>query len=235
MELLTKIGMAFQHGGFWMWPILAIQLISIAIIVERFFALYTKRSVNQTALAETYEENIRRGEMDSLIEKTSKTAATNAIAKATLAGAKAAKFFGGKEEIQGKMDEVLLHENGQLDRRVGFLSMLGNVATLTGLLGTITGMIQSFAAVANANPSEKAQLLAAGISEAMNCTAFGLIAAIPALVAFAILQNRANQLAEDLNGGALKVFNWLSYAYEPVGFKSTKATGAHSNGPEANA
>ncbi len=235
MELLTKIGMAFQHGGIWMWPILVIQLISIAIIVERFFALYTKRNANQTALAETYEENIRRGEMDSLIEKTSKAAATSAIAKATLAGAKAAKFFGGKEEIQGKMDEVLLHENGQLDRRVGFLSMLGNVATLTGLLGTITGMIQSFAAVANANPSEKAQLLAAGISEAMNCTAYGLIAAIPALVAFAILQNRANQLAEDLNGGALKVFNWLSFAYEPVGFKSTKATGAHANGPEANA
>lgn len=235
MELLTKIGMAFQHGGIWMWPILLIQLISIAIVVERFFALYSKRKMNQTALAETFEENIRRGEMDVLIDKAQKIAGTNAIAKATVAGAKAAKFFGGKEEIQGKMDEVLLHENSQLDRRVGFLSMLGNVATLTGLLGTITGMIQSFAAVANANPSEKAQLLAAGISEAMNCTAYGLIAAIPALVAFAVLQNRSNQLAEDLNGGALKVFNWLSFAYEPVGFKNTKGSVAHSHSPEANA
>jgi biopolymer transport protein ExbB len=235
MELLTKIGIAFQHGGIWMWPILVIQLVSIAIIVERYFALYTKRKLNQTGLAETFEENIKRGEMDSLIEKAQAASADNAIAKATVAGAKAAKFFGGKEEIQGKMDEVLLHENSQLDRRVGFLSMLGNVATLTGLLGTITGMIMSFAAVANANPSEKAQLLAAGISEAMNCTAYGLIVAIPALVAFAILQNRANMLAEDLNGGALKVFNWLSYSYEPVGFKNPKAHAGQNQGPSANA
>ena len=76
--------------------------------------------------------------------------------------------------------------------------------------------------MAYANPSEKAALLAAGISEAMNATAYGLIVAIPALVAYAILQNRANQLGEDLNQTALRVFNWLSYVYEPVGFKSFK-------------
>lgn len=233
MEMLTKIGMAFQHGGIWMWPILLIQLVSFAIIAERAMALYSKRKLDQTATAEGFEENIRRGEIDIVIDKAQKAAAISSIAKTTLAGAKAAKFMGGKEEIQGKMDEVLMHENSLLDRRVGFLSMLGNVATLTGLLGTITGMIQSFAAVSGANPSEKAQLLAAGISEAMNCTAYGLITAIPALVAFAILQNRANQLAEDLNGGALKVFNWLSYTYEPVGFKNTSKN--HQRAPEANA
>lgn len=231
MDLLTKISLAFEHGGFWMWPILAIQLVSVAIIIERTMALYSKRKLNQTAFAESFEDNIRKGEIDAVISKAQKASATHAIAKATLAGAKAAKFFGGKEEIQGKMDEVLLHENSLLDRRVGFLSMLGNVATLTGLLGTITGMIKSFAAVAYANPAEKAALLAQGISEAMNATAYGLIAAIPALVAFAILQNRSNQLAEDLNGSALKVFNWLSYAYEPIGFKTKAATHNH----EANA
>src|SRR5690606_31754007 len=94
--------------------------------------------------------------------------------------------------------------------------------------GTITGMIKSFAAVSYANPSEKATLLAAGISEAMNATAYGLIAAIPALVGFAILQNRANRLADDLNHSALKAFNWLSYSYEPIGFKSFRGTTAHT-------
>ena len=132
---------------------------------------------------------------------------------------------------------VLIEENASLDKRTGFLAMLGNVATLTGLLGTITGMIKSFAAVSYANPADKAALLAAGISEAMNATAYGLIAAIPALVAYAILANRANNLSEDLNQSGLKVFNWLSYAYEPVGFKTFRGNEAThgSKTPEINA
>ncbi len=154
--------------------------------------------------------------MDAIVNKAQAVQATNPVARAIAAGALAARNMGGKEEIQSKMDEVLIEENSFLDRRTSFLSMLGNVATLTGLLGTITGMIKSFAAVAYANPAEKASLLAAGIAEAMNATAYGLIAAIPALVAYGILQNRSNRLAEDLNQGGLKVFNWLSYTYEPM-------------------
>ncbi|MEO0337550.1 MAG: MotA/TolQ/ExbB proton channel family protein, partial [Pseudomonadota bacterium] len=121
-----------------------------------------------------------------------------------------------REEIQAKMDEVLLAENAKLERRTGFLAMLGNVGTLLGLLGTIVGLIGSFGSVASVNPVEKAAMLTQGISMAMNTTAYGLIMAIPALVMFAILQNRANRIAEDLNQGSLKVFNWLSFNYETV-------------------
>ncbi len=237
--MIASIAAAFQHGGFWMFPILAIQLVSIAIIIERVYALYVKRKMNQKMIADTFEESIRRGDLDTTIER-ARVYENSGIAKALVAGARAAKNLGGKDEIQGKMDEVLIHENGMFDRRVGFLSMLGNVATLTGLLGTITGMIKSFAAVSYANPAEKAALLAAGISEAMNATAYGLIAAIPALVAFSILNNRANRLAEDLNQSALRVFNWLSFTYEPAGFKHFRGTQySERNGittqPEANA
>lgn len=231
MEFLTKIAVAFSHGGFWMWPILVLQVISIAIVIERFYALYKNRKANQLEIAKGFEEGIRRGEIEQVIEKANGMSNEHAVARAVLAGAKAAKYLGGKDEIQGKMDEVLMHENSMIDRRTGFLTMIGNVATLMGLLGTISGMITSFASVAYASPAEKAALLAAGISEAMNCTAYGLIVAIPALVAYAILQNRANMLNEDLNQGALKTFNWLSYAYEPVGFKSFKKNGDR----EANA
>lgn len=224
MDFLSKITMAFNHGGFWMWPIFAFQLASFAIIAERVYALFLQRKQNQSILAATFEDHIRRGELDILTQKATALAPTNALARVTLAGVQAARNLGGKEEIQGKMDEVLLEENAHLDLRTAFLSMLGNVATLTGLLGTITGMIKSFAAVAYANPAEKASLLAAGISEAMNATAYGLITAIPALVAFAIIQNRSNHLSEDLNRSSLKVFNWLSYAYEPVGFKSLRGS-----------
>lgn len=229
MDFMTKISHAFAEGGFWMYVILVIQLFSIAIMVERAIVLFGRKKLNQTALALGFEDDIRRGEIDSVINKANNMSATEPVAKAILAGAKSAKFFGGKEEIQAKMDEVLLHENAQLDRRTGFLSMLGNVATLVGLLGTITGMIKSFAAVSYASPAEKAALLAAGISEAMNATAYGLIAAIPALIAYAILMNRANLVSEDLNQGALKVFNWLSYNYESVGFKTMKKSNKNSN------
>lgn len=216
MEFFTGLAKAFEHGGFWMWPILGIQLTSIVIIIERSYALFARRKINQAPIALSFEESIRKGEMDSVISKAQALATQNPVARAIAAGATAARNLGGKEEIQGKMDEVLIEENAHLDHRTAFLSMLGNVATLTGLLGTISGMIKSFAAVADANPAEKATLLSAGISEAMNATAYGLITAIPALVAFAILQNRANRLAEDMNQGALKVFNWLSYTYEPI-------------------
>lgn len=217
MEFLTKVATAFDHGGFWMWPILGFQLASIAIMLERVYALFISRKVDQSSLVTGLEEPIRSGKLSEVESQVAQSKAP--VLRAALAGVQVAKGHGGRDEIQGKMDEVLLVENAKLDRRVGFLAMLGNVATLTGLLGTITGMIKSFAAVAFANPAEKASLLSAGISEAMNATAYGLIVAIPALVAYAILQNRSNHLAEDLNQAALRVYNWLSYAYDPLALR----------------
>ncbi len=233
MDTITSLGIAFQHGGIWMWAILLVQLFSIAIIVERAVVLFGKKRIGQGPIAASFEGNIRKGDLDTVIREAKAQETSAPIARAALAGATAAKFMGGKDEIQAKMDEVLVEENASFDKRTGFLAMLGNVATLTGLLGTITGMIKSFAAVSYANPAEKASLLAAGISEAMNATAYGLVTAIPALVAYAIFANRANNLAEDLNQAALKVFNWLSYAYEPVGFKNFR--GDTKKSPELNA
>lgn len=228
MEMLSSLKVFFVQGGFWMWPILLAQVVSLAIIGERVYALYIKRKMNQMAFAVGFEDSIRRGEIDRVVEKAQ---ALNAepVARAIEAGAKAARNLGGKEEIQAKMDEVLVAENGVFDTRVPFLAMLGNVATLVGLLGTITGMAKSFSAVAYASPQDKAALLATGIAEAMNTTAYGLVAAIPALIGYAILMSRANNLASDLNQGALKVFNWLSYTYEPVGFKNMKSKASDSN------
>lgn len=245
LSLMDKIATAFEHGGVWMYAILALQIVTLAIIIERAYALFMARKPNQKAFVQSLEDNIRRGEIEAVMQKAEAHKADYAVAPAILAGAQAAVSFGGKEEIQGKMDEVLLHENGMLDRRIAFLSLLANVATLVGLLGTITGMIKSFAAVAFSNPAEKAALLAAGISEAMNATAYGLIVAIPALLAYAVYQNRANILAEDLNQAGLKVFNWLSFTYDPVALRSTVAStsansrngkkGAGEQTPEINA
>lgn len=216
LDMFTEIAKAFREGGFWMWFIFFLQIMSIAIIFERFWVLYVQRNLSQKLVALEFEQDIRKGNLDKVIEKAKILSFDNPIGRAILAGTAVARDFGGQNEIQGKMDEILLEEQADIEKRTGYLSMLGNVGTLAGLLGTIVGMIKAFAAVGMADPAEKAILLSQGISEAMNTTAYGLIMAIPALIMFAILQNRTNLLSEDLNQGALKIFNWLSYAYEVV-------------------
>ncbi|MBM4371638.1 MAG: MotA/TolQ/ExbB proton channel family protein, partial [Deltaproteobacteria bacterium] len=109
--------------------------------------------------------------------------------------------------VQAAIDEAALRELPRVERRTPYLAMMGNVAMLIGLLGTIAGMIISFGAVANADSGEKATLLARGISEAMNCTAFGLITAIPSLVFYAILQGKTQRIVDDINEGSVRVLN----------------------------
>ncbi len=215
MSTIQVISQAFQAGGIWMWAILALQIASVVIIIERVFALYLLRRPNQKKLVQLFEKDIKQGQLATVVGRAQELR-SHSVAQAIKAGAQAAIDMGGREEIQSRMDEILLHENSKLDKRTGFLAMLGNVGTLLGLLGTIVGLIQAFASVANTNPVEKAALLTQGIALAMNTTAYGLIMAIPALVMYAILQNRANTLAEDINQAALRAFNWLSYSYDSI-------------------
>lgn len=222
MSSILNISEAFHHGGVFMWVIFAAQVVSLSIIAERVFALYIKRHANSHKLATAFEEDIRKGKFEAVLLKVKGFGRDNALARAIQAGTQSALDMGGREEIQSKMDEVLLAENSLLEKRTGFLSAIGNVGTLMGLLGTIVGLIDSFSAVGNSNPLERANLLSSGISMAMHATAYGLIMAIPALVMFAVLQNRANSLAEDLNQSALKVYNWLSYSNETIPRKKAR-------------
>jgi len=105
------------------------------------------------------------------------------------------------------MDEQLTKEISYYDKRTGFLSMFGNVATLLGLLGTVTGMIISFSGVASATPVERINMLSTGISEALNATAFGLVVAIPALVAYAIYQNKTDKIVGELTEQASEIYH----------------------------
>jgi len=212
--MITDIALAFQKGGIWMWAILLFQILSLAIIAERIWFLFFKRKKNYKKYAESFTNSIRKGELQPVITQTKKDISLNPLAQTIHTGVQTALNCGGREEIQGKMDEVLLVEAAELEKRTSFLVMLGNVGTLTGLLGTIIGMIKAFSAVTFADPAEKAVLLSSGISEAMNTTAYGLIMAIPALFMFAVLQNRCNSLQEDQAQGALRIFNLLSYNYQ---------------------
>jgi biopolymer transport protein ExbB len=221
-NFLTNIGTAFTEGGIWMWFIMAAQIVSIAIIAERVIALYIRRSPDQKHLVRSMEEDLKKGQLDRVMLTARTLGRSQPIAVVAEAGVQAATDMGGREEIQLRMDEVLLEENSRLETRTGFLAMLGNVGTLLGLLGTIVGLIRAFGSVAHSNPVEKAAILSHGVAEAMYATAYGLIMALPALIMYAVLQNRANLLSEDLGKAALKLYIWLGFHYEPIPKKKPK-------------
>lgn len=210
------IASAFISGGVWMYAILALQIVSLTIIAERFYALYIRRDLNQKKRAKFFEEDIKRGQIEQAQNKAAQMATSQSIGSVAQVGLQAAANAGGKEEIRARMEEVVNIENTKVEKRTSLLGMIGNVATLVGLLGTITGMIKSFSAVSMASAAEKATLLSSGISEAMNCTAYGLIVAIPALILHAVLTGRIHDLQDDLNQGATKILNWLSYNFESM-------------------
>jgi len=117
-----------------------------------------------------------------------------------------------REDIEIVMEEEMMAIIPQLEKRTAYISLFANLSTLLGLLGTIIGLIQAFQAVANAAASEKAALLSASISEAMNCTAFGLIVAIPLLVLSLFLTTKAGNIIDSLEMASLKTLNIISFA-----------------------
>ena len=211
----------FATGGFWMLPIFGAQLVSLAIIAERVVRLYLQRSPELRKQAQAFEADIKKGQLDRVILQARSLDRDSALRHIVEAGASAAQNMGGREEVQAKMDEVLVREQSKLEARVEFLAMLGNVGTLLGLLGTIVGMIRSFAAISQADQMTKAAMLAAGVSEAMHATAYGLMMAIPAIVMYSVLQNRVNRLSDDMTQAALRIFNLLGFHYDSVPSKKS--------------
>jgi biopolymer transport protein ExbB len=108
------------------------------------------------------------------------------------------------------MEESMMEIIPQLEKRTAYVGLASSVATLLGLLGTIVGLIQAFTAVANANPAEKADLLSASISVAMNTTAFGLLVAIPLIVTHSVLTAKTGEIVDGLEMVSVKTLNVIT-------------------------
>lgn len=193
-----------EGGGTMMWFILAMGIFATIITVERFLALFIFTSNAKDAILRGLQGHIIRGDIPAAIRfiDAQRSGPLTRIIKAGLARANK-----GDKEVQAALDEASLREVPYLEKRTGYLAVLSNASTLVGLLGTIGGMINCFAAVANIDPSKKATVLAGGISEAMNCTWFGLFVAIPALIAFALLQARTQTLVDGINETVVSIIN----------------------------
>jgi biopolymer transport protein ExbB/TolQ len=197
----------FKDGGAFMYVLLVIGIFAMAIAFERLFYIIFRANINSTAFMAQIQKLIMANNIDRAIKlcNAEPHAALPRVVKAGLTRANRTP-----EEIQNAIDEATLEVGPILTKRSGYLDMLGNVATLTGLLGTIMGLVLAFQAVAKASAETKQALLANGISIAMYTTAGGLIVAIPTIVLHSIIKARTNKILDDVDQYGLKTLNLLS-------------------------
>lgn len=196
---------SFNDGGLFMYPILLVGISALGIVGERAYVLFFK-ALNRK---DEFTREMRKLILSGNFVKAVKLANTENSPLSRIVKAGLLQVRRSDDVIQSTMDEAALLEVPYLERRTGYLAMLSNVATLMGLLGTIIGLIHSFGAVAKADAATKSTLLAAGISEAMNCTAFGLVVAIPSLLAYAMLQSRTQKCVDEINEGSVRIVNLI--------------------------
>jgi biopolymer transport protein ExbB len=207
MEFIYSIVRFFVTGGPFMYPILIVFAVGAAIAVERYMTLSMVTAKNQSAWDEV-QPVLTQGDFDKAREITRSDDSN--ISQLLSMGLARQGAVRRREDIEIAMEESMMEIIPQLEKRTPYVSLASSIATLLGLLGTIMGLIQAFTAVANANPAEKADLLSASISVAMNTTAFGLMVAIPLLIAHTVLTAKTGEIVDSLEMASLKALNVIS-------------------------
>ncbi len=194
----------FQQGGQFMYPILFVFGLGMAIAVERYVYL-TMTGASNRAMWKKIVPYLKAGNFQQAVSVTSKS--KSAIGKIMTYGLYRVGSARRRDDIEKAMEESLMEVLPKLEKRTHYLATFANIATLLGLLGTIIGLIKAFTAVANANPAEKADMLSGSISIAMNTTAFGLMVAIPLLLVHTVIQTKTNQIVDSLEMASVKFLN----------------------------
>lgn len=207
MELFHSSVRFFQEGGFFMFPIAIVLGFGVAISIERWVFLSAARSSNRKAFDQILPL-VQRGDYKGVLGFANSSTAP--VARIVASGIARLAHTQRRDDIEYAMEEGVMEALPRLEKRTQYLATLANIAMLLGLLGTISGLISAFAAVANVNPAEKAQMLSASIAEAMNATAFGLTAAIPMLLLHQLLQTKTTEIIDSLEMAGVKCLNILS-------------------------
>ncbi len=193
-----------QDGGFFMYPILIVLALGLALSLERIIYLQATKAKNQKTWKDVYPL-IAKGQFRQALDVVSNS--NTGMAKVIGYGLERAKSAKRHDDIELAMEEGLMEIIPRLETRTPYIATFANIATMLGLLGTILGLISAFTAVASADPAQKADLLSASISVAMNTTAFGLIAAIPMLLAFAFINSMTGKLVDSMEMASVKFVN----------------------------
>jgi len=207
MGLYHSIVGFFQSGGLFMWPIVVVLVLGLAIAVERYLYLSLVKTSNQRLLNKLMpmlkDGKYRQVAADIANSKT-------AISHIFSYGLSRARTSRRRDDVEIAMEVGLMETVPTLEKRTPYLATFANIAALLGLLGTIIGMIQAFTAAASTDPVEKANMLSASISVAMNTTAFGLMVAIPLLLIYAVLQAKTTRLVDSLEMASVMFLNILT-------------------------
>ena len=207
MEIYSSLVTFFQAGGLFMYPIVVVLALGVAIALERYVYLTAARATNQRVWKQVMPL-LMNGNYRQAVAVTEKS--KTALSRILRYGLDRAEHARRRDDVEVAMEEGLMETVPRLEKRTHYLATFANIATLLGLLGTIMGLIQAFTAVANANPAEKADMLSASISVAMNTTAFGLMAAIPLLLVYTVLQTKTTELVDSLEMASVKFLNILT-------------------------
>jgi biopolymer transport protein ExbB/TolQ len=194
----------FQDCGLFIYPSLLIMALGLSIAIERFIFLNRARADNRKTW-DRVKPMLEGGKFKEVYSYTAKSDA--AISKILVNGLLRLKSARRREDIDAAMEEGMMEIVPRLEKRTHYIATFANVITLVGLLGTIIGLIKAFTAVAQVNPAEKAELLSASISIAMNNTAFALMVAIPFLLVHAFLQARAGEIVDSLEAAKISFLN----------------------------
>jgi biopolymer transport protein ExbB len=207
MDSIYSIVGFFVTGGPFMYPILIVFAVGAAIAIERYITLTIVTSKNQS-LWSLVQPALVEGDFEKARELTNEDDST--ISRLLSMGLDRQGAVRRREDVEIAMEESMMEIIPQLEKRTPYVALASNIATLLGLLGTIMGLIEAFTAVANANPAEKADLLSASISVAMNTTAFGLIVAIPLLVTNQVLMAKTSDIIDSLEMASVKALNVIT-------------------------
>jgi len=204
MNALSTAIKFFQDCGLFIYPSILIMAMGLAIAIERFVFLTRARKENRKVWAEVLPV-LQKGQFKDAQGMTARSDA--AVGKIVNYGLTRMQSPGRREDFDAAMEEGMMEIVPRLEKRTHYIATFANVITLVGLLGTIIGLIKGFTAVAQVNPAEKAELLSASISIAMNNTAFALMVAIPFLLIHSFLQAKTSEIVDGLEAAKISFLN----------------------------
>ena len=208
MEILMKIAKFIDEGGAVEYLILGLLALGLSVILERSWFFFIKCRLNSKKLLGDITTLVRKEKIGEARKLCSQTGTP--LGAILEAGIWKFEQSGASQEIKDAIEEVSLRELPKMQKRTHYLGLLANLCTLVGLLGTIFGLQEAFAALESADPSQKSKLLAKGITLALNATALGLMSAMLCMAAFSYLGSKANSLLEQIDESVLRLVNFLS-------------------------
>jgi biopolymer transport protein ExbB len=238
MMFYSQFASFFRDGGPFMFVILGVAVLILGTALERFWVIGRASSWNARKLVRDLTEHVRRGDARAAAQLASRVKSPpGQVAHAILtSGAQS------DESLYAAADGEAAISMMPLSRRLPYLSLLANTATLLGLLGTIFGLTTAFAAVGAADPSQRSAFLAAGISQALNTTAFGLIVAVPGMLIHGFLASRVERIGAQVDEITVRLIRAVlgrtpetipSVAEETVALMPSATSATHAPGRPA--